>query len=174
MKWLLIILCFVALAMLVLLIVGLLQPVKHSVTRSLHLKQKPEAVFAVIANVDDMPKWSSGVLKVERLPERDGKLVARMTLNWGNMQMIMTQLERTPPVRLVTSMAKEGGPTFGTWTYQLAAENDGCRIALTEEGEMSNPFYRAMGRLRGLDTSVTQSLLDLAKKFGESASIRRD
>ncbi len=174
MKWLLLVPGILIILILAALVLGLLQPIKHSVTRSIHLKQKPGTVFAVLDNVEDLTKWSTTVLKVERLPDRDGRPVSRVTLRWGHMQMIMTQLERTPPVRLVTSMAEEGGPAMGTWTYELTSENEGCRIALTEEGEMTNPFYRAMGRIRGLDTNITQSLHDLAKKFGESGNLQTD
>lgn len=172
MKWLLLIVGIFILVVLAVLILGLLQPVKHSVTRSIHLKQKPETVFAVLDNSAELPNWSSTVLKVEPLPDRDGKPVVRCTLRWGGMQMIMTQLERTPPTRLVGTMAKEGGPILGTWTYQIVAEPDGCRVAVTEDGELRNPLFRAMARMRGLDANITQTLRDLAKKFGESADIR--
>ncbi len=96
MKWLMIIPGTLFLVILAVLILGLFQPVKHSITCSIHLKQKPEALFAVAANIDDLPNWSAAVLKVERLPDQDGKPVARVTLKWGHMRMIMTQLERTP------------------------------------------------------------------------------
>ncbi|HVM60114.1 MAG TPA: SRPBCC family protein [Verrucomicrobiae bacterium] len=172
MKWLLIILGIFAVMIVGLLVLGLLQPARHSVTRSIRLKLKPETVFAALANFEDLPKWSTTVLKVERLPDRDGKPVARITMKWGHMEMVMTQLERTPPIRLVVSAAQESGATLGTWTYELASESDGCRVSLTEQGEMKNPFYRAIGRLRGLDSNITQTLRDLAKKFGEDADIQ--
>jgi hypothetical protein len=88
------------------------------------------------------------------------------------MQMIMTQVERTPPTRLVGTMAKEGGPILGTWTYQIVPEPDGCRVAVTEDGELRNPLFRAMARMRGLDANIMQTLHDLATKFGEGADIR--
>jgi uncharacterized protein YndB with AHSA1/START domain len=172
MKWLLLIIGIFILMFLAVLILGLLQPVKHSVTRSVHLKQKPETVFAMLEDSANLPNWSSTVMKVEPLPAREGKPCARVTMRWGHMQMIMTQLERTPPTRLVGSMAKEGGPVLGTWTYQIVAEPDGCRVALTEDGELKNPIYRALARMRGLDANITQTLRDLAKKFGDSADIR--
>lgn len=168
MKWLLLVPAVFVVAILVLLIFGLFQPVKHSVTRSVHLKLKPENVFAVL----DQPDWSTTVAKVERLPDRNGKPTARYTLRWGGMQMIVTQLERTPPTRLVLGMAKENGFALGKWTYELVEEEGGCRVALTEDGELKNPFFRAMARIRGLDTNITQTLRDLAKKFGDSAEIR--
>jgi len=167
MKWFLIAAGIFLLLILAMLILGWLQPVKHSVKRSAHLRAKPEAVFAVIDDVDGTAAWSSAVLKTERLPDREGRPTARVTLKWGHMQMIMTQLERTPPNRLVVQMTKEGGPVMGTWTYELSPADEGCRIEITEEGELKNPFYRAIGRLRGLDANIQQTLADLAAKFAE-------
>ena len=172
MKWLLIVIGIVVLAIVVVLIVGLLQPAKHSVTRSIHLKQKPETVFAVLEDNADLPNWSSSVLKAESLPDQNGKPVVRCTLKWGGMRMIMTQLERTPPTRLVRSMAKENGSVLGTWTYQITVETDGCGVALTEDGELKNPFFRAIARMRGLDANILQTLRDLARKFGADADVQ--
>jgi hypothetical protein len=172
MIWLLLAAGISILICLAVLILGLLLPAKHSVTRSVRLRRNPETVFAALDNSVDLPNWSSTVLKVEPLPDRDGKPAARYTLKWGGMRMIMIQLERTPPARLVGSMAKEGGPVLGTWTYQIVAESGGCRVDLTEDGELANPFYRVMARMRGLDASINQTLGDLAKKFGESTDVR--
>jgi ribosome-associated toxin RatA of RatAB toxin-antitoxin module len=172
MKWLSLICGSFILVALAVLLVGLLQPVKHSVARSIHLKQKPETVFAVLNNSAELPKWSSTVMQVEPLPDRDGKPSAKVTMKWGRMQMIMTQLESTPPTRSVVSMAKEGGPVMGTWTYKLAVEREGCRVMLTEDGELKNPFFRAIGRMRGLDGNIRQTLCDLAAKFGESVVVQ--
>ena len=174
MKWLLIMVGVSILAILVVVIAGMLQPVKHSVTRSIHLKRKPETVFALLDDRADLPNWSSGVLKVEPLPDQNGKPAARITLRWGGMSMITTQLERTPPSRLVVSMAKEGGPVLGTWTYQIAPESDGCRVAIMEDGDLPNPIFRLLARMRGLDANITRTLRDIAKKFGESAEIRAE
>lgn len=171
MKWLLIIIAILLLPILVLLVVGLLQPVKHSVTRTIHLKQKPEVVFAVLADGTNLPSWSSTVEKVEPWPDADGKPAVRCTLKWGGMVMVMTQVERTPPTRLVTAMAKENGTVLGTWTYQITPEAGGCQVALTEAGELKNPFFRVLARMRGLDANIKQTLQDLAKKFGENGSI---
>jgi uncharacterized protein YndB with AHSA1/START domain len=157
---------FAALA-LGLLVLGLLQPVNHSVTRSITLKQKPEIVFAVIDDADQLLSWSSMVVKVERLPDLNGRPRTRQTLKFG-MAFIATTIERKPPSRLVGSLEREGGPLLGTWTYAITPEGDGCRVAITEEGVLKNPFSRAFARLRGLDASIRQQLIDLARKFGET------
>jgi len=161
----------IVLIVLALLVFGSMQPVKHTVTRSVVLKQKPESVFAVLDKVDDLPSWSSTVARVEHLPDRNGKPATRQTMKFG-MSLIATTLERKPPFRIVGSMEKEGGPVWGTWTYELTQEGDGCQVAITEEGEMKNPLFRAVGRLRGWDTTINLQLTDLARKFGERPVIQ--
>jgi len=154
------------LVILTLLIMGLLQPVKHSVTRSIHLHQPPATVFAVLTNTAALPTWSTTVQTVEPLPDSDGKPTFRVTMKWGHLQMLMTQLKTVAPTQLVIRMARENGPILGTWTYQLTADNNGgCNIALTEEGELKNPFLRAIAWLRGSDTNIKQTLRDLAQKI---------
>lgn len=172
MKWLLIVGGIFILAILVMLIAGLLQPAKHSVTRSIHLKQKPELVFGLVANVTNLPTWSSTVATVEPMPNDADKPAAKCTLKWGHMQMVITRIESAPPTRLVIRMAKDNGTVLGTWTYQITAENDGCRVALTEDGELKNPFFRVRARMRGLDANMRQTLEDLAKKFGQRVEIK--
>jgi uncharacterized protein YndB with AHSA1/START domain len=171
MKWLLIIAAILFLPILAMLVAGLFLPAKHSVTRSIHLNQKPEVVFALLQDSTNLPSWSSTVASVEPIPDQDGKQVVQCTLKWGHMQMLMTQSECSPPSRLVTTMAKPGGAVLGTWTYQIVPDAEGCRVALTEDGELKNPFFRAMARMRGLDANINQTLRDLAKKFGEDANI---
>lgn len=167
MKWLLLMVGILVVPVAVLFVFGLLQPVKHSVKRSIRLRQRPETVFAVL----EQPDWSGAVEKCERLPDQDGKVVTRCTLKWGHIQMIVTQLERTPPTRLVLGMAKENGVSLGTWTYEIAGEGNRCSVTLTEAGELKNPFFRGIARLRGLDTNIKQTLRDLAQKFGEPVEI---
>jgi uncharacterized protein YndB with AHSA1/START domain len=169
MIWLLLIPGVILAAIIALLIFGLLQPAEHSVTRSIILKQKPEAVFAMLDNAENLPSWSSMVTKVERIPDRDGRPATRQTMKFG-MTVIATTLERKPPSRLVGRMEKEGGPVWGTWTYELVPEGEGCRVSITEDGEMKNPLFRALGRLRGLDASIKTLLTDLARKLGETAA----
>ena len=45
-------------------------------------------------------------------------------------------------------------------------------VAITEDGEMKNPLFRAIARLRGLDATIKIQLADLAHKFGEAPDIR--
>ncbi len=166
MKWLLILVAMPIVAFVVMFLIGLLLPAKHSLTRAITLKVKPETAFRAIADVESLPSWASGVLKVERLPDRDGKEATRQTLK-GGMKMVVLTSESTPPTRLVRSMGDTSAPFFGSWAYDFSPAADGCRVVVRETGEVPNPFFRAMSRMFGLDKHVTQHLNDLARKFGE-------
>ena len=125
MIWLLLIPGILLTLILALLIIGFLQPVAHTAGRSIVLKQKPDAVFAVIDKVDELPAWSTTVLKVERLPDGGNKSRSRQTLR-GGWQVIATEIERQPPTRLIGGIEKEGGPLFGTWTYDFVRMAEGA------------------------------------------------
>jgi hypothetical protein len=171
MVWLLIISgCFVA-GVLGLFIFGLLQPAHHSVTRSITLAQAPGTIFAVLDNVDQLPSWSSTIARVERVPDRNGRPTTRQTMKSG-MAFIATTIERQPTFRLVGRLEREDALPLGTWTYELSPEGIRCRVAITEDGELNNPFFRAFARIRGLDASIVQQLNDLARRFGETATLR--
>jgi len=170
MKWLLLVPVVFVIFLLALFFFGLLQPAKHSATVSLHLKQKPENVFAALDKIED--RFAS-VAKAEPMADRNGRPAMRYTVNWGRRRITLTQLERTPPARLVIRMARSDGMVWGTWTYAIAGEDGGCRIVLSEDGELKNPFFRALARMRGLDTHIAQNLRELAAQFGEPARVER-
>jgi hypothetical protein len=157
---------------LLLLIAGLFIPAQHELTRAITLRVKPEAAFHAIADVENLPAWASGVLKVERLPDRDGKEVTQQTLK-GGMQVVVLTSEFKPNTRLVRTMGEASAPFFGAWAYDFTPEGEGCRVVLRESGEIRNPFFRAMVWIFGQDKQVTQHLNDLARKFGETVKVVR-
>ena len=101
--------------LLVLLVIGggaylyaLSIPAEQTYTRTMTLKQTREEVFALLADVDNMPKWNRNLQSVEHLPPIDGKPATRQTFN-GKMQMTIVTSESAPPHRLVRSMGDVGG-----------------------------------------------------------------
>jgi hypothetical protein len=58
----------------------------------------------------------------------------------------MEHVERQPPRRLVTRIADADLPFGGTWTFELAPEEGGTRVTITERGEIRNPIFRAVAR----------------------------
>ena len=146
-------------------------PANQSYTRTIALKQTPEAIFALLSDVAAMPNWNRHLEKVELLPPIDGKEATRQTFK-GNMQMTILTSERVPPTRLVRTMGDIGGPFVGAWTYEITPSDGGSEVRLTETSEMKNPFMRLMVKVFGATKYMDEHLADIAKHFGEAAVIR--
>lgn len=165
----------IALALLVLggavYLYALTIPANQTHTRTIALKQTPDAIFALLSDVEGMPKWNRHLEKVELLPPIEGKPATRQTFT-GNMQMTIVTSESAPPSRLVRSMGDIGGPFVGSWSYQITPTPEGSQVALTEDSEMKNPFARMAVKFFGPTKYMDEHLEDMAKHFGESALIR--
>jgi len=104
-------------AMLIILVVGSLLPVRHEVSRS--------RTFAVPASV----LWDLTMENYRRT-------------NDGTYSI----LESRPHEVLVTGIARKGLPFGGTWRYELAPRGNQTSLTITERGEVYNPFFRFMSR----------------------------
>jgi uncharacterized protein YndB with AHSA1/START domain len=146
-------------------------PAHQTHTRTTTLKQTPDAVFALLTDLPNFPKWSRNMVKIEMLPPIDGKEATHQTFK-GNMQMTIITSESMPPKHLVRSMGDIGGPFEGSWTYEITPTADGSQIVLTEQMTMSNAFFRFMAKLFGPTKYMDEHLEDIAKHFGETAVVR--
>ena len=172
MKWILRILSLVVILILLVLIIGLALPEHTTHTRTITLKQPPEKVFAALADVASMPTWNRNLEKVEMLPPIDGKETTRQIFK-GGMEMTIITVESLPPAHLVRELGEGNGPYSGSWTYGITPiPGGGSQIALTEQSNVPNPFFRVMVRLFGPTKYMDEHLEDLAKHFGETATIR--
>jgi uncharacterized protein YndB with AHSA1/START domain len=152
-------------------LVGNSIPARQTHTRTITLKQTPEAIFALLIDLPNFPKWNPNMVKIEMLPPVDGKEATRQTFK-GNMQMTIITSESTPPKHLVRSMGDVGGPFEGSWTYDISPTADGSQVVLTEQSEMKNPFFRLMVKIFGPTKYMDEHLQGMAKNFGETAVIQ--
>ena len=171
MKWILRILVIIVVLIAVIFAIGYILPAHTTHTRTIALKQSPEKVFAVLADVPNMPKWNRNMEKVEVLVPVDGKETTRQTFK-GGMDMVITTTESSPPNHLVRTAVDSGGSFSGSWTYGITATPDnGSQVALTEQSEVPNPFFRFMMKVFSPTKYMDEHLEDLAKQFGESATV---
>lgn len=56
--------------------------------------------------------------------------------------------------------------------YAITPAGKGSEVALTEQSQVKNPVTRLMMKLFGETKSMDEHLQDLAKHFGETATIR--
>ena len=107
-------------------------PAHQTHARTITLKQTPEAVFTLLTDLPNFPKWNRNMEKIEMLPPIDGKEATRQTFK-GNMVMTIVTSESTPPKHLVRSMGDSGGPFEGSWIYDITPTADGSQVVLTEQ-----------------------------------------
>jgi len=151
----------------IVIIIGALLPEKHVVARYISLHQKPEQVFALVSDVQIGASWRPEVQSVDILPSSDGHVHFRETMKHGSITMLV--LETRPPERLITQIAK-GLPFGGVWIMDVSPAPNGCRLNITERGEVYNPFFRFVSRfVLGYTNTMDTYLRNVAHKFGETA-----
>ena len=171
-KWIARILGFVILLLALLIAISFALPAQMTHKRVIILKQTPEKVFAVLSDVEKLPTWNRNLQKVEMLPPLDGKETTKQTAKDGRTMTVVT-MESLPPTHLVRVVRGVSGNAFsGSWTYEITPTTDGCEVALTEKSYIRNPIFRLMVRLFGSTRYIDQHLVDLAKHFGETPTLR--
>ena len=144
MKWLWIGVAVVAVLVVVVLLVGWLLPEKHMASRQATFQAPPEAVWALITDVEAFPSWRNDVKTVQRLPDRDGRPV---WVEEGSGGRITLAVERSDPPRLlVLRIADPDLPFGGVWKYEIMPTANGTTLTITEDGEIYNPVFRVMAR----------------------------
>lgn len=131
------------LAVLVIL-VALFLPVRHSATVSRVVAGTPEEVWAVITDVEAFSTWRTDIDRAEHIEPRAGWPAWREEGPSGSLTFEMAGVE--PPKRLVTEIVDEGLPFGGTWTYVLEPSGAGTLVTITEDGLIYSPVYRFVSR----------------------------
>jgi hypothetical protein len=96
MKWIFPILGLLLFIAVLLLGIGFALPARTNVTRTVTLKESPEEVFAVLADVQKMPEWNRNMKKIEMLEPINGKEATKQTFQ-GDMTMTIVTTESAPP-----------------------------------------------------------------------------
>lgn len=153
---------------LLIVIIGYSLPKDHMASRAISLRRPPADVFALISNFKDEPSWRTDVQQVEMLPERAGHI--RFMEKSKNGTMPFEVEESIPPQRMVTRIDEKKVPFGGRWIFEISPTADGCRLNITERGEVYNPVFRFVSRfILGYTGTLDRYLTSVAKKFGESA-----
>jgi len=161
-------LAVIAVLVVVVVIVGSLLPQKHEAVCYISLHQKPEAVFALISDVQAGASWRPDVQAVEILPSTDGHVHFREKMKHGAITMQV--LEARPPEQLITQIADKSLPFGGVWIMDISPTPDGCRLSIVERGEIYNPIFRFVSRfVLGYTNTMDTYLRNVAHKFGENA-----
>jgi ribosome-associated toxin RatA of RatAB toxin-antitoxin module len=172
MKWTARVLGIVIVSLALVIAISFALPAQMKHTRVIILKQTPEKVFAVLSDVEKLPTWNRNLQKVEMLPPIDGKEATKQ-ISKNGMTMTIVTAESLAPTHLVRVVREVSSNAFSrSWTYEITPTADGCQVALTEKSDIKNPIFRLMVRIFGSTRYIDQHLVDLAKHFSETPTLR--
>jgi hypothetical protein len=150
-------------------LIGSRLPKAHVASRSILLHQSRANVYATIRDFGAAPSWRTDLKSIELLEPAGNKVRFREHGKNGDVSYQVD--EDVSDQRLVTRILDTDLGYSGRWIYQLADENNGTRVTITEEGEVSNVFFRFMSRyVFGHTATIDSYLRALAARFGETAT----
>lgn len=151
--------------------VGSLLPVSHVAARSAPVSATPEALFALLIDIEHYPQWRDGVTATERLSAADGR--TRFVEISGRDSLTFEILDATAPRRLVTHIVGEGLPFGGEWIFELEPVGMRSRLTITEHGEVYSPLFRFVSRfVMGQTSTIDGYLTSVERHFGETGTIK--
>jgi uncharacterized protein YndB with AHSA1/START domain len=144
MRWILWIGAGLAVVVLIVVVVGAMLPKAHIASRTVRIAVPPDALFAVLSDVDRYQSWRPDVKSLQRLPDRDGKPAWTEDVGGMKIPLHFERMER--PSLLVSRIDGADLPFGGSWTYQIVPAPGGSDLTITENGEVSNLVFRFMSR----------------------------
>ncbi len=171
-KWILIILAVPMVLVGLLAGIGLLIPERHSASCTATIPATPDMVFRLVTDFDGGAKWRSGLEKVERVDDVDGRASWIEHTDFGPLTLEV--IEADAPRRLVTRIADEDLPFGGSWTYTLEVDGDNCRVSIKEDGEIKSSVFRTLTLfVFGYHHTLEQYLEDVGRHFGADVEVTR-
>lgn len=171
MRWVIIVLAVLIFFLVAVALAGAMLPEQHSVTRTITLKQQPEALWQAITDHAKEPEWRHDVVRVTKLADRNGHELVEEKYKNGDSMKIAT-VESQSPTRLVRDVVDNSVFT-GRWTCTLSPAPEGTSITINETGSVPNPVFRFVSKfVIGHTTTIDRYLTNLSGKFGEKAEIK--
>ncbi len=139
-------------------------PTEHVTSRSVRVPAPCEAVFALLVDVRAIPRWRASIRRVD-LVVSEPRVRFREHGAQGALELEIE--EAVASSKLVVRAAATRRMAFeGTWTYELADDEGGTRVTLTERGAVRSPLARVFATyVLGHATHVERTLAALSKRF---------
>ena len=144
MRWILWIGAGLVILVLIVAIVGALLPKAHTASRTVRVSMPPDALYALLSDVDRFQSWRGDVKSLQRRPDRDGRPAWIEDVGGMKIPMVFERMER--PSLLVGRIDSTALAFGGTWTYRMAPAPGGSDLTITEDGEVYNVIFRFMSK----------------------------
>jgi uncharacterized protein YndB with AHSA1/START domain len=150
--------------------IGWLLPAGHVARCQTRIAQPPDRLFAVITDYAAHPTWRDDLDRVEVLDATPGHEVVREHSSFGILDLHVERVEA--PILLVTRVSDPDGAFGGTWTFELSVIPGATQLAITERGEVYQPFFRLLSRTVFSPTSTIQAYQKaLGRRFSQDVFI---
>ncbi len=150
---------------------GTMLPAEQVFARAVTVPWPAERVFETLANIEQLPTWSTRVLAVLPLPARDGRPLWRQVFA-GRRSARLEVAESVPSRRLRFEIADDAGPFRATWQFDLTRAGEGTRVVLTERGKVGNAVSRFLVYFaEGKTRFAEDHLRDLGQALGTPVTV---
>lgn len=168
MKWALIVLVALVAIFVIMYVIGKILPQHHTAEHSETIPISREELWKLITNFKEWPSWRSDLKKITMTGERT---FTEVTSHSDTIDYAITTME--PAKQLVTTIATENLPYGGSWTYLLTDDGTGCKLTITENGEVYNPIFRFLSRfVFGHHATLRTFFKDLNKKVSNPGATK--
>jgi len=157
------------LVVLAVVVIGMLLPKQHLVSRRASYRATPEELYALIAGPQG---WRPDVLHEEAVADDGGRELRREKTRNGET-IDYELLDGMPARSIKRRIATENLPYSGSWTFSLQPNGEATTVRITESGEVYNPLFRFVSRfVLGQTRTMDAYLLALAKATHQQVSIQ--
>lgn len=161
MKWLLIPVGILVCCILLIFIIGIFLPVKHTASLRIYLRAADSNVWRRIVDISEYPAWRRELQSVQVLTGT----------SWVEVDKRGHKISYSMEVgesgrKLTTKINGSDLPFGGSWTYVLERDGQGSALTITENGEVYNPLFRFMSKfIFGHSTTLKKYAADLERSF---------
>lgn len=149
-----------AMIILVMVFIGRSLPEKHAASQTKSFTSSPEEVWTVVTAVGEWRSWRKSVKEVAMT----GPDTFREKGSNGEIEYRIS--DSVPGVSFTTTIITKGLPYGGAWRYEFGKEGNGCKLTITENGEVYNPFFRFMSKyIFGHDGTLKAYMNDLQARI---------
>lgn len=165
-KWILYILGGLAGLVALVFLIGYFSSPEVRASATLEFSQSPEVLYEFLVNVENTPKWTPEIDKVEKVSENP----LRFRVTSGSDATIMECYDLDPPRSFKSKMDMPSMGVSGVWHIRFEPKGSGTQLTSDAVLQLSNPLFRTMAKFMDGNAEEHKTLLQLKNYLDENAS----
>ncbi|MBM3810533.1 MAG: hypothetical protein FJW20_02740 [Acidimicrobiia bacterium] len=137
-RWILYLLGGIAALAGLMVVIGLFVSPDVEAAVSIDIASPPERVWEMVAEMENLPRWSSEISSAEQIGENPKRY--RVSGAGGDAEYEIISAE--PPRRLVARMTSSSFNVTGNWDLAIEPAGQGSRIRVRMKMNIGNPLFR--------------------------------